>query len=285
MKNELGYETHEIKRKNSGLASAYSSDSLIGSSAPPHYVSQETLRSIFNKTFSELKTNFKERGPWHSYDSQRTLIRLLGDKEFEDVLVQLKSDNKTEQEQYRQELRRLKSMGYGIDGANVANFHSPKLKKTIDMVILRQLPFEKLFSHLGHEVGHVMTPKLSENINEEAKAYAFGLIWDIVGLKLNVEVLGKEIFKPHLQLVIPKISYKSGETPYVPPQSVAQAYVDKRFQSDRIDLVELFLGLADGSIKLDDEFKKDFYQRVLDLNPPKDLYDDSFRKPKNKSAR
>ena len=46
---------------------------------------------------------------------------------------------------------------------------------------------------LGHELGHVLTPTLANSVNEEAKAYAFSLLWMRVVKENDIANLGDAI--------------------------------------------------------------------------------------------
>ena len=46
---------------------------------------------------------------------------------------------------------------------------------------------------LGHELGHVLTPTLANSVNEEAKAYAFSLLWMRIVKENNIANLGDAI--------------------------------------------------------------------------------------------
>lgn len=62
--------------------------------------------------------------------------------------------------------------------------------KPISQIFIKQNDLDRLMLTIGHEIGHIMSPMLKDEIREEAKAFAFEMAWlniivenDIAGLK------------------------------------------------------------------------------------------------------
>jgi hypothetical protein len=60
-------------------------------------------------------------------------------------------------------------------------------------VFVRAAPLDHLMLTIGHEIGHVLTPSLSDARDEEAKAFAFSLAWMEAIREHNIAGIGSHI--------------------------------------------------------------------------------------------
>jgi len=56
----------------------------------------------------------------------------------------------------------------------------------VNQIFIRQNPLDQLMLTVGHEIGHVLSPRLSNRHNEEAKAFAFQTAWAKILRKHNI---------------------------------------------------------------------------------------------------
>jgi len=62
-------------------------------------------------------------------------------------------------------------------------------------VFIREDCLVNVMQVIGHEIGHLMSRRLTDMVNEEAKAYAFKIAWCNIIQNNRIAGLGKEIMK------------------------------------------------------------------------------------------
>ena len=82
----------------------------------------------------------------------------------------------------------------GIWSEGIQGFCINRINDGISTIICKENHLDELLLTIGHEIGHVLSVKLNDKINEEAKAFAFELAWietiyehDIAGLKNSIK--------------------------------------------------------------------------------------------------
>lgn len=97
-----------------------------------------------------------------------TIIAVLGDKEFDEV----------------------HAANNGIPSKTVQGFSLNRNGKGVNEVFVRANNLDKLLLTVGHEIGHVLTPALPDEVDEEAKAFAFSLAWMNAIREKNIAGIG-----------------------------------------------------------------------------------------------
>lgn len=65
----------------------------------------------------------------------------------------------------------------GIPSKSVQGFSINRNGKGVNEIFVRANQLDSLMLTIGHEIGHVLTPSLPNEADEEAKAFAFSLAW------------------------------------------------------------------------------------------------------------
>jgi hypothetical protein len=63
----------------------------------------------------------------------------------------------------------------------------------VNRIFVRANPLDRLMLTIGHEIGHVLTPTLQNEHDEEAKAFAFSLAWMDAVRERNIAGMGANI--------------------------------------------------------------------------------------------
>lgn len=66
----------------------------------------------------------------------------------------------------------------------------------VNRIFVRAAPLDRLMLTIGHEIGHVLTPSLQNEHDEEAKAFAFSLAWMDSIREKNIAGIGSHIIIP-----------------------------------------------------------------------------------------
>jgi hypothetical protein len=104
----------------------------------------------------------------------------------------------------------------------------------ISDIFVQQGELDSLLLTLGHELGHVMTKRLDNVVNEEAKAFAFSLAWVQAIIKHNIGGLGESF-------IVDQKPAKNGL------HDVAFNFVVKQLATGK-DAIKVFDDVVNGSV-------------------------------------
>lgn len=85
----------------------------------------------------------------------------------------------------------LEHAGASSDG--VQGFSLNSNGQGTNQVFVRANPLDRLMLTIGHEIGHVLTPTLQDQHDEEAKAFAFSLAWMNAIKEDNIAGIGSNV--------------------------------------------------------------------------------------------
>ncbi len=92
-----------------------------------------------------------------------------------------------------EELKMIHEKMSGLWDKGIQGFSINKFGKGVSEIFVKGNEADGLMLTVGHEIGHVMSPALSDARDEEAKAFAFSLVWMQTIAKHNVGGLTKSI--------------------------------------------------------------------------------------------
>lgn len=81
----------------------------------------------------------------------------------------------------------------GRHGPGIQGFALNRQGKGINQVFVRKNHLDRMLLTIGHEIGHVMSPTLPDDRDEEAKAFAFSVAWMKTIRKHNIAGIGNAV--------------------------------------------------------------------------------------------
>lgn len=78
-------------------------------------------------------------------------------------------------------------------GPGIMGFALNRQGRGTDEVFVRKTHLDHMMLTIGHEIGHVMSPTLPDNRDEEAKAFAFSVAWMETIKKHNIAGIGNAV--------------------------------------------------------------------------------------------
>jgi len=117
-------------------------------------------------------------------DIKEAFLATTGQELPKDIMITVLNDHEFKQ-------AHLAHNGAWSDG--VQGFSLNSNGRGTNQVFVRAAPLDRLMLTIGHEIGHVLTPSLRSEHDEEAKAFAFSLAWmnavrekNIAGIGINI---------------------------------------------------------------------------------------------------
>ena len=97
-----------------------------------------------------------------------TFEKLVEEKFPDNITIKICDEN---------ELKNIHEKHGGVWVPSIQGFSLNRNGKGVNEIFVKKDALDSMMLTIGHEIGHVMTPSLSNSIDEEAKAFAFSLAW------------------------------------------------------------------------------------------------------------
>jgi len=123
----------------------------------------------------------------------------------------------------------------GRYGPGIQGFALNRQGKGINEVFVRKNHLDRMMLTIGHEIGHVMSPTLPDNRDEEAKAFAFSIAWMDAIKEHNIAGIGNSVLPNPARNGLHDVAYE---------------YLLELIQKGKQDALKLFKDIASGAVSI-----------------------------------
>ena len=123
----------------------------------------------------------------------------------------------------------------GKFGPGIQGFALNRQGRGINQVFVRKNHLDRMMLTIGHEIGHVMSPTLPDDRDEEAKAFAFSLAWMQAIKEHNIAGIGNSILPNPARNGLHDVAYE---------------YLLELIQKGKQDAMQLFKDIANGALSI-----------------------------------
>ncbi|MBW3002443.1 hypothetical protein KY338_04775 [Candidatus Woesearchaeota archaeon] len=128
-----------------------------------------------------------------------------------------------------------KAHGGGRYGPGIQGFALNRQGKGINEVFVRKNHLDRMMLTIGHEIGHVMSPTLPDDRDEEAKAFAFSIAWMDAIKEHNIAGIGNAVLPNPARNGLHDVAYE---------------YLLELIQKGKQDALKLFKEIASGAVSI-----------------------------------
>ncbi|MBD3304365.1 hypothetical protein GF343_04410 [Candidatus Woesearchaeota archaeon] len=123
----------------------------------------------------------------------------------------------------------------GRCGPGIQGFALNRQGKGINEVFVRKNHLDRMMLTIGHEIGHVMSPTLPDNRDEEAKAFAFSIAWMDAIKEHNIAGIGNSVLPNPARNGLHDVAYE---------------YLLELIHQGKQDAIKLFKDIASGAVSI-----------------------------------
>ncbi len=128
-----------------------------------------------------------------------------------------------------------KAHGGGRFGPGIQGFALNRQGKGINEVFVRKNHLDSMMLTIGHEIGHVMSPTLPDDRDEETKAFAFSIAWMEAIKKYNIAGIGNSVLPNPARNGLHDVAYE---------------YLLELIEKGKKNALQLFKDIASGAVSI-----------------------------------